>query len=80
MSALNSLAETLVKLFNEYEISNPGLLSLNDYQLFLLAHLSVLDTNNARFLWKRIPDQMKDKTVADNQPLIDVWGIGKALT
>ena len=73
-------AKNFVFLFNEYEISNPGQLSLYDYQLFLLTHLIVNDTNNARLLWKRIPKQLKDNKNRDNAPLIDIWGIGKALT
>lgn len=75
------LAHELVALFNEYEISNPGKLTQRDYQLFLLAHLIVLDTTNAKFLWKRIPQAIKESPESDQiLKLSEVWQIGKALS
>jgi CSN8/PSMD8/EIF3K family len=65
----------LVELFNDHELSSPGgRLSLADYQLFLLAHLIVLDTVNGRYLWKRIP-----KAFRDDAGLSEIWAVGQAL-
>ena len=54
-----SAAQDLVELYNDAEISGDSQLSSKDYQLFLIAHLILLDTVNARFLWKRIPKSFK---------------------
>lgn len=40
----------------------------------------MLDTNNARYLWKRIPAVLKDVKKAETQNIRDIWSIGKALT
>ncbi len=77
MKSVTELASHLVALYNEFEITNPGQLSLNDYTQFLLAHFIVLDTTNARFLWKRIPQAFKNKSDLTNQTLITVWQVGK---
>ena len=74
------MANHLVKLYNDFEINNPGQLSLNDYTQFLLAHLIVLDTTNARFLWKRIPQTFKGASSTQNQILTVVWQAGKSLS
>jgi len=57
---LLSSAQNLVNLFNDLELSAAvARLSPSDYQAFLLTHLILLDTVNARFLWKRIPKSFK---------------------
>jgi hypothetical protein len=43
-------------------------------------HLIILDTNNGKFLWKRIPKSLKDPKRADSESLIGIWEVGKALT
>ena len=54
------VANDAIQLFNDYEIHHPGgKLTVTEYQLFFLTHLIVLDTVNAKFLWKRIPKSMK---------------------
>ena len=75
----------LVEYFNDAELSlNP--LGAREYQLFLLAHLIVLDTVNAQFLWKRVPKALKATTEGASAPtpkdsvLAEIWGVGKALT
>ena len=52
----------------------------NLYSQFLLLEFIVLDTNNARHLWKRIPQALKDPKKDETQRLRDIWLIGKALT
>lgn len=89
MASLLSLGSDLVTLFNDHEISSPGgKLSSADYQLFLIAHLIVLDTVNARFLWKRIPKSIKEEASAapsgtapspNAQTLNEIWGVTQAL-
>ena len=75
-----------MNLFNDYELSSSdGRLTSTDYQLFLLAHLIVLDTVNARFLWKRIPKGLKQEgngtaPSPNSQTLNEIWGVGKALS
>jgi len=64
-------------------LSSPkGVLSSTDYQIFLTAHLIVLDTTNAKYLWKRIPKGLKKlekPVIANNQTLNDIWSVGKSL-
>lgn len=36
-------------------------MTTGEYQQFLIAHLIVFDTINAKFLWKRIPKTVKDE-------------------
>lgn len=38
-----------------------------------------MDTNNARYLWKRLPKKFKDEAYPDNKVLRDIWAIGKEL-
>ena len=56
-----------------------GKLTQRDYSKFLLVHFIVLDTNNARYLWKRIPKKFKDEAFPDNKVLREIWSIGKEL-
>lgn len=69
-----------MSLFNDFEISSPGgKLSSPDYQLFLLAHLVVLDTINCKFLWKRIPKALKSEGTSQNSQVTnEIWGIARA--
>ena len=74
---LIQMGEVLVGYFNDYELSAPGgRLSSNEYQQFLLAHLIVFDTVNAKFLWKRISKGLKEEP----NSLKELWNIGKALS
>ena len=74
---LIQVGEVLVGYFNDYELSAPGgRLSANEYQQFLLAHLIVFDTINAKFLWKRISKGLKEGA----NSLKELWNIGKALS
>jgi hypothetical protein len=52
-------ANNAVFYFQEKELEAPDSLKAKDYCLFLLTHLIIFDTNNARFLWKRIPKTFK---------------------
>lgn len=85
MNLLES-ANELIELFNDKEITkaHKGYLSLEDYQQFMLTNLIVLDTTNARFLWKRIPNNIKEVEGAapsiNSNILGDIWSIGKSLT
>jgi hypothetical protein len=75
-----------VELYNDKELvqAHKGGLSLEDYQRFLLTQLIVLDTTNARFLWKRIPKSLKEvegAAPATNSNILgDIWSVGKSLT
>jgi len=46
-----------------------------NYGIHLLAYLLVNDLNNARFLWKRIPTQIKSA----NHELAAIWKIGQTM-
>ncbi len=48
------------------------------YSKHLLHHYAALELNTARFLWKRIPKEMKE--AASAKGLVNTWTIGKALT
>ncbi|CDW80939.1 cop9 signalosome complex subunit 8-like [Stylonychia lemnae] len=74
------VSQNLVNLYNDYEISSPGQLSLSDYSQFMISHFLVFDTNNARYLWKRIPSNLKEKEALTNTQLIELWEIGRSLT
>ncbi len=75
------MAHQLVALFNANELQNPGNLTRQDYLQFMLAHLIVLDTTNAKFLWKRIPELLKLSPDSDSPlELTSLWEIAKALT
>lgn len=79
-------AKDLVETFNDKELiaAHKTGLSLEDYQLFLLAHLILFDLTNARFLWKRIPKSLKESGQAapslNTQVIQEIWAIGKSLT
>lgn len=47
-----------------------------DYCKFLLIHFILLDTTNARYLWKRLPKKLKE----DDKLLTHLWAIGKELS
>jgi hypothetical protein len=40
----------------------------------------LLDTTNARYLWKRLPHKFKDANLPETKSLIRIWEMGKALT
>jgi len=64
--------------------AHKGYLSTEEYQHFLLTHLILLDTINARFLWKRIPKGLKEVEGAapptSTHIIGEIWSIGKSLT
>lgn len=62
-----SASHQLVELFNDAELSAKPL-GAKEYQMFLLAHLIVLDTVNAQFLWKRVPKALKATTEGASAP------------
>ena len=84
MERVISAARDLVDIFNDAELGFEPL-TPRDYQLFLLAHLIVLDTTNARFLWKRVPKSFKVGPEEGSAPkpkeqvLSELWLIAKAL-
>ena len=55
-------------------------MTLSDYQHFLIAHFLVLDTTNAKYLWKRVPAHYKDVESMPNAVLNELWEVGKLLT
>lgn len=72
--------------FNDAELSLQPL-GAKEYQLFLLAHLIVLDTVNAEFLWKRVPTALKasksegaSAPTPKDQVLAEIWAVAKALS
>ena len=72
------MANDAIQLFNDYEIHSPGgKLTVTEYQLFLLTHLIVFDTINAKFLWKRLPKTLKGQD--GNEILNETWNIVKVL-
>ena len=74
-----------MELFNDAELSLEPL-GAKEYQLFLLAHLIVLDTVNAQFLWKRVPKALKvteegaSAPTPKDQVLSEIWAVAKALS
>ena len=83
-SPLMESARELVELYNDQEISPPaGQLSQEEYQLFLLTQLILLDTVNAKYLWKRIPKALKEGEGAAPSThahiLKDLWEVGSQL-
>lgn len=81
MSDLPSLVNNPTKLLykcEQHELKMTGEDASKEtetmYCLHLLALLQLDDTNNARYLWKRIPDAVKKQAA-----LVAVWEVGQAL-
>eukprot|EP00349_Pseudokeronopsis_sp_Brazil_P002158 CAMPEP_0202964562 /NCGR_PEP_ID=MMETSP1396-20130829/8641_1 /ASSEMBLY_ACC=CAM_ASM_000872 /TAXON_ID= /ORGANISM="Pseudokeronopsis sp., Strain Brazil" /LENGTH=100 /DNA_ID=CAMNT_0049686753 /DNA_START=18 /DNA_END=320 /DNA_ORIENTATION=- len=72
-------ARELISEFNELEIEKPEQQTSKEYIADLLLHYLVLDLNNARFLWKRIPKALKEAKDDSGLALASTWEIGKAL-
>lgn len=53
-----------------------GELTHTDYESFLALYLAINDLPNAKFLWKRIPDSIKEH---ESSCLEKIWELGKAL-
>ena len=69
------VAETMLKAYEEYEITIDSFLKVDEYVDFLVLHY-ITDNwgNTAKFMWKRIPDQMKKE-----KSLKAAWEIGQLL-
>jgi hypothetical protein len=55
-----AIANELLGLYEEYEITHPSYMEIDEYVDFMVLHY-ITDNwnNNAKFLWKRIPSVMK---------------------
>ncbi|KAK1943434.1 COP9 signalosome complex subunit 8 [Phytophthora citrophthora] len=72
---LKVLSQELELVAEAATLSQPSVLSPDFYASYLLVVLLAKDLNDARFLWKRIPNEMKQT----HEELRNVWEVGKAL-
>lgn len=69
---LNNLKESL----EQQELIAPnGIASIDVYKQLLTVYLIQNEILNAKFLWKRIPEQLKN----DNNEILNLWKIGQYL-
>jgi hypothetical protein len=70
-------AAEAVKIFNDLEITSCRL-SASEYQHFMICHLVLNDTTNAKFLWKRIPKGIREDP--QSNPVKELWAVSKDLS
>eukprot|EP01102_Stenamoeba_stenopodia_P009437 TRINITY_DN277_c0_g1_i2.p1 TRINITY_DN277_c0_g1~~TRINITY_DN277_c0_g1_i2.p1 ORF type:complete len:140 (-),score=34.14 TRINITY_DN277_c0_g1_i2:250-669(-) len=64
---------------NEFEFAAQDQVPVQFYGVHLLTYLALNDLNNARFLWKRIPADIKKGDTPVARELNAIWNIGKGM-